>query len=193
MVGEVIRRMTQLAGVVLLAGMLTGCGGSPEQELQNLLDGDVETLTIRDCTCGDEAVTAASYSRRFEPWPDYKECLEQNRDTAAAIGDRAEQNRAFLLEYLDPRPDVPTRHYWHHNSRRGTFYHYTPCRDVPAGDPCGWQTQNFSHFAITTRGQQFPGCDGDGSIDSAAVTVGIDGEPARTLPEALLAETDDDD
>lgn len=186
--------------IALIFGLsfAAACIGEPtsdevEQELDDLVEGSPLTITFRDCTCDENLATATSYSARFEDWPDYRDCLTANKDAAHQVSERMSQNRAFVLEYLDPRPDGrPIRHYWHHDTRWGTFYRYVSCNEVPADEPCGWRSRDFDEFSLSSRAHQFQECDGDGTIDSATVTTAVDGQPARTLPASLLAEADAD-
>ena len=178
--------------LVIVALSMAYCGGeaSPEEverELDGLLD-DAQVWTIRDCSCGDEASGAAGHSGRFDDWPDYEACHDENRSNVQSITAAMADNQPFVLEYLDPRirRDRPVREYWHHDSRRGTFYFQTSCRDVPADEPCGWRSRDFSDFRVSTRSQDFESCDGDERIEGAAVMIGIDGEPTRSLPETAL-------
>ncbi len=178
--------------LVIVALSMASCGGeaSPEEverELDGLLD-DAQVWTIRDCSCGDEASGAAGHSGRFDDWPDYEACHDENRSNVQSITAAMADNQPFVLEYLDPRirRDRPVREYWHHDSRRGTFYFQTSCRDVPADEPCGWRSRDFSDFRVSTRSQDFESCDGDERIEGAAVMIGIDGEPTRSLPETAL-------
>lgn len=190
------RRLPQHIAPVVLT-FIVACGAPPEEELHDLIDDGPPTFTVRDCTCGDEAVAAASYSERFDNWPDYEECLESNRDAISSLSTRAASNQAFLLEYLDPRGDTPSRAYWHHDTRWGTHYYYVSCQDVPAGDDCGWLDRDFDEIHLSPANHHFPTCDddngddSDNGIESAIITVSTDTIPARTLPERLIREADD--
>lgn len=182
-----------LVSVAVVAVGAAGCvdDASSEQleaEVDELLE-DVETFTIRDCTCAQQAGEAAELSARFDGWPDYQQCLHDNTDTAGALGEQIGANRPFLIEYLDPHPEQPAKHYWHHDGARGTYYHGAAC-EGPDDSACEWRSRDFDQISVSHESHEFPGCEqGDEAVDSVMVTVNTDAQPERALPEVLLEET----